>query len=984
MTISDHTRASSRPWLRRAAMAVAVSLTLSIPVAVQETASAAYATTTPSNPPLGSDANRYRYGLNITWTSNGPGSPNPISKSDGTTTIGANPFAASFDVNKLVTQIAAMGFDYVQITDFHGAGTVLHPSAVLDSWRGAGYTSTVDVIGQLIDGLAARGIATFLFTHPLDGHDYSDAQQTLLGVNDPTGGYKKWNDFINAFYAELVDTYGSRIAGIGFDSELGLSGNPLWAGKLDMPRLRNTILSRQPDMWLGALAYPDLGNGAGKNLVDFSLKEGFRPNWLGGGLSPTNYDINQWPSFRAAANIVSQNHWATLGDYFGTGFGNGSTLDNFDETSGGWSVENSELSGTYGTAALSIPSGPQSETGWSDTFSDATYQFDFRIASDYGDSSNWAGLNVRKNLTSDAATSSGYLIIFRNNGEIQVSKPGAVLASVSTGLSFSAMTHVKVQNSGGRLLVYVGSESTPRIDVSDSTYSSGFTGFATYGTHSYFDTFLVERRWSDNFSTANAWQTDSGTWAASSGEFSGDEGRSTVAGKTWKNVSINVDLRITSNKGNSSNWAGVQLRKSSQADQFFTSGYLVYARSNGEVCIHKATVGNLACAQSGLTFSNSTHLKVVADGPQLRVYVGASATPLVEATDATYTSGYAGLSTSGAIASFDNFAVNAAPISESRLSVSQVFRYTVLQAGAATEGPGVGWSYSPFSDGQWEVGAKETLTAVKALMDPVRSSIIGTMPSNSYPLATSQRIMDLPNGIVATRKIDDSREYIHILNPPSGNTLQLPAPADGKTFSSAKLLANGVSVALVQNSSGVTLTLPSGQSWSSTDTVIELVTSNIGSGRYGGTNYLLKSLQDSYLLRGTGNVYTGTSTTFNVAGVPLSWTGVEDRWTLVYLGDDRYKIVNEFRDKMLRMMQDDYSGNADLSAVAMVPNGMPSTSDQWVIQAYVTGGLRIVSVGFGRPLHRTGDPYMGNSTVKSICGVPIFFNSNEDLWSLER
>ncbi|MGF2047076.1 hypothetical protein ACQUFG_17210, partial [Enterococcus gallinarum] len=67
---------------------------------------------------------------------------NAISRSDGTYTVGANPFAASFDVGRLVDEIAALGFDYVQVTDVHGAGTVLHPSAVLDSGRGPGYTTS--------------------------------------------------------------------------------------------------------------------------------------------------------------------------------------------------------------------------------------------------------------------------------------------------------------------------------------------------------------------------------------------------------------------------------------------------------------------------------------------------------------------------------------------------------------------------------------------------------------------------------------------------------------------------------------------------------------------------------------------------------------------------------------------------------------------------------------------------------------------------
>ena len=104
-------------------------------------------------------------------------------------------------------------------------------------------------------------------------------------------------------------------------------------------------------------------------------------------------------------------------------------------------------------------------------------------------------------------------------------------------------------------------------------------------------------------------------------------------------------------------------------------------------------------------------------------------------------------------------------------------------------------------------------------------------------------------------------------------------------------------------------------------------------------------------MRGTGNAYTGTATGFNVAAVPSASAGVKDRWTLSYLGNDRNKIVNQYRNQMLRMAQDDYGGTSALSSVAMVANGSPTTPDQWIVQPYATGGVRLVSVGFGRPLH---------------------------------
>ena len=57
-----------------------------------------------------------------------------------------------------------------------------------------------------------------------------------------------------------------------------------------------------------------------------------------------------------------------------------------------------------------------------------------------------------------------------------------------------------------------------------------------------------------------------------------------------------------------------------------------------------------------------------------------------------------------------------------------------------------------------------------------------------------------------------------------GNTLTIAAPADGKGFSSAKLLTSGAAVDLEQTADGVKLTLPDGASWERLDTVIVLET----------------------------------------------------------------------------------------------------------------------------------------------------------------
>lgn len=420
------------------------------------------------------DIFRLRQGLFISWTGSPDGQSNPILFSDGTSATTMDQFANSADVNAVANQAALFGFDHVLLTDFHGGGTTLHPCVALDAWRGPGFTSQRDLVGELVAAFNARGIKVFLFTHPIDGQDYSAEQQALLGFNDPTDGYQKWNNFINDVHAEIVERYGNDVAGIGMDSDFGL-GNVADAGKLDLPRLRATILSRYPGLGLSALAGPN-------DTCEMGIKEVWRPSWLDpwGSRADTDYNVETWPAYRRVPAIVEGYHWATI-----------------------------------------IP---------------------------------------------------------------------------------------------------------PAQGVA-------------------------------------------------------------------------------------------------------------------------------------------------------------------------------------------------------RLAGAQMFRYSVLQAAAASEGPGVQWAASPYTDGTWENGVGQAYSDLYALVQPIAESLRNVYPSTSYPTAEGAFLSTLANGIVATKKTDDSEEYIHVMNPPAGKVLTLPVPADGKVFVSASLLANGDPVQLQQSASGVTLTLGANDTWISQDTVIKLVTS---------------------------------------------------------------------------------------------------------------------------------------------------------------
>ena len=149
-----------------------------------------------------------------------------------------------------------------------------------------------------------------------------------------------------------------------------------------------------------------------------------------------------------------------------------------------------------------------------------------------------------------------------------------------------------------------------------------------------------------------------------------------------------------------------------------------------------------------------------------------------------------------------------------------IFRAAVMAAGSCTDGGGTAWASGPFPEGLWEQGVLETMQTVGQLIAPVAESIKNTYPSTSWITAPGAWIGNLPNGIVATRSPDDTKEYIHVLNPPSGNTLTLPSPADGKVFANARLLASNQPVTLMQNGRAIRLTLNGLSTWDINDTVI--------------------------------------------------------------------------------------------------------------------------------------------------------------------
>jgi len=93
---------------------------------------------------------------------------------------------------------------------------------------------------------------------------------------------------------------------------------------------------------------------------------------------------------------------------------------------------------------------------------------------------------------------------------------------------------------------------------------------------------------------------------------------------------------------------------------------------------------------------------------------------------------------------------------------------------------------------------------------------------NTTPSTILEPVHTISWDIVATDSADGSTVYVHVLIPPTGKTVRVPAPKNGQRFSAASLLLGGTKVKISRSAEGVELSLPADVSWDPVDTVIAL------------------------------------------------------------------------------------------------------------------------------------------------------------------
>ena len=175
----------------------------------------------------------------------------------------------------------------------------------MKKWGMENHTCKRDLLRDVITACKAKGIKVMFYTHPRDGHDLAPEDQLKTGWGGPNGtdpdwakfDRKKWNDFTNELYQELIARYGKDI--IGIFSDEGSGAGDSWR-VVDYPRLRRTVKSLQPDLMMEQNFYGST----------YSLDVGCKEYAYWGEFA--NRDGNAWPAYRMpVATIFAPSWYAT-------------------------------------------------------------------------------------------------------------------------------------------------------------------------------------------------------------------------------------------------------------------------------------------------------------------------------------------------------------------------------------------------------------------------------------------------------------------------------------------------------------------------------------------------------------------------------------------------------------------------------------------------------------------------------------------------
>jgi len=412
--------------------------------------------------------------------------------------------------------------------------------------------------------------------------------------------------------------------------------------------------------WSGdfTLAAGSLGQGQGVRINNFNDMDGADPGAHQSGTPPMKFG-------RAAATPPQ-----------GGGGGGGSTqppvLDDFEDgDAAGWTPDGvSSWAVVQGTSSKvfrqsDTSAGARASLDASSGFTDQMIEADVTIESTNG-ADRWAGLFVRQTDFNNT-----YYITLRSSGVLSLRKlvngTATVLGDFAMTVTLGTTYRLRLEAVGQTLKAYVN--GTQVLSAVDGTWASGRAAVGTFMAVASFDNILVTPTplnalgWlQDNFNDGDAagWtQIGASPWTVTSGVLTQSDtaggNRAIRADSYWRDQSIESDVRVTG-AAVSGAWAGLFVRYTDENHTY----YVTLRHGENQLSLRK-NVGGVITELAAMPFTvgmNTTYkVRLEATGSVLKVYVDGA--PVLQATDAAFAAGRAGVGNFRASTEFDSIVVSA-------------------------------------------------------------------------------------------------------------------------------------------------------------------------------------------------------------------------------------------------------------------------------------------------------------------------------------
>jgi fructan beta-fructosidase len=232
-------------------------------------------------------------------------------------------------------------------------------------------------------------------------------------------------------------------------------------------------------------------------------------------------------------------------------------------------------------------------------------------------------------------------------GVVNLWRPGREIATYATPIATGRFYHLKVVTAGSRIRVYLDHGANPVIDATDTMYTSGRLGVNVFhGTGILANPTLNGAGLRTNLS--GPWHPAGGTWTVpGAGLRANSPGDAFyLSSTTAADLTYEGDVRIVNGVA-----AALTLRASADGTQHYTAnvdagGLVKLWRPGRDIAVFPTPI------LPGRTY----HLKVVARGASIAVYL--NGTKVIDASDATYAAGYAGVNAFNGTATFQNLTIS--------------------------------------------------------------------------------------------------------------------------------------------------------------------------------------------------------------------------------------------------------------------------------------------------------------------------------------